>query len=100
MACVAIVDYKAGNNRSVAKAFEAVGGEPIITDKKEDLCKADRIVLPGVGAFGDGMLNLQRLGLLETLGDEVLCRKIGAFPRSVYCGKRICRCGLKHFSFH
>lgn len=52
---IAIIDYGMGNLRSVQKAFEFLGYEAIITDKTEIISKADKIVLPGVGAFKDAM---------------------------------------------
>lgn len=59
---IAIIDCGLGNLRSVANAFEAVGNPAQITSDPSDLVTADRIVLPGVGAFGDGMSNLRRGG--------------------------------------
>ncbi len=49
---VTIIDYGIGNLRSIEKAFEAVGGEVLRTDRADDLVRAERLVLPGVGAFG------------------------------------------------
>lgn len=76
---VVIVDYGSGNLRSAAKAFERVvrengsGHQVIVSSDPEDLKKADRIVLPGVGAFGDCKRGLSNLpGMLDTLSDEVL----------------------------
>ena len=70
---VAIIDYGSGNLRSAAKAFEHVGGhEVLVTSRGEDVRRADRIVLPGVGAFGDcrrGLLALD--GMLEVLEETV-----------------------------
>src|SRR5688572_28138271 len=60
---VAIVDYGLGNLFNVQRAFEAVGAQATITSKAADLEAAESIVLPGVGAFGEGMQNLDRLGL-------------------------------------
>jgi glutamine amidotransferase len=60
-----------GNLRSVANAFEAIGNPAEITAEPEDLRSADGIVLPGVGAFGDGMQNLEERGFLEVLETEV-----------------------------
>lgn len=70
-----IIDYKMGNIRSVAKAFEILGADAIISNKIEDLKKAERLVLPGVGAFSDGMKNLKELGLMESLNEEVIKNK-------------------------
>ena len=72
---IAIIDYGAGNLRSVASAFEAIGQHPLITNQPGDLSKAAAIVLPGVGAFGDGMESLRRVGLIEALQEEVLGKK-------------------------
>jgi glutamine amidotransferase len=72
---IAIVDYGMGNLRSVAKAFEALGADAVVSSRAEDFAKAERIVLPGVGAFGEGMKNLARLGLDAMLRDEVISAK-------------------------
>lgn len=63
MSRVAIVDYGMCNLDSVARAVEECGGAPVVTDRVEDLGTADRIILPGVGAFPDGMHNLRERGL-------------------------------------
>ena len=55
---ITIIDYGMGNLRSVAKAFEKIGAQVRVSSSVEDLRNADRIVLPGQGAFGDGMKNL------------------------------------------
>ncbi|ACN98514.1 imidazole glycerol phosphate synthase subunit HisH [Sulfurihydrogenibium azorense] len=60
---IALVDYGMGNLRSVEKALEKVGFNVLRTSNPEDLDKADAIVVPGVGAFGDAIHNLERLGL-------------------------------------
>ena len=72
MTRVAIVDYGMGNLSSVASAFRALHAEVTVSDRVEDLRDADRIVLPGVGAFGEGMRNLVERGLVEALAEEVL----------------------------
>ena len=64
---VVIIDYGLGNLRSVAGAVEKVGHKPLISNRVEDLEQADKLILPGVGAFGDGMANLRSLGLVEPL---------------------------------
>ena len=58
----------------MAKAIEYVGGEPIVTSSEADLRRADRIVLPGVGAFGEAMTMLRASGLVDALEEEVLGR--------------------------
>lgn len=68
---VAIIDYGMGNLRSVANAFAALGGEPEVVTRPEQLADAERIVLPGVGAFADGMRNLREGGWDEALEEEV-----------------------------
>ncbi|HLC76277.1 MAG TPA: imidazole glycerol phosphate synthase subunit HisH [Candidatus Peribacterales bacterium] len=68
---IAIVDYGIGNLRSIAKGFEEVGGDVIVTNDHEAIRNADRIVLPGVGAFGDGMKNIRERGLDVLLTEEV-----------------------------
>ena len=69
---VAIVDYGMCNLDSVRRAFEEVGARPFVTDDPGDLDAADRIVLPGVGAFPDAMHNLRARGLDEALAKQVL----------------------------
>lgn len=64
---IAIIDYGAGNLRSVQKAFEAVGAEAAVTADRAEIDAADGVVLPGVGAFGDCMHSIQSSGLEETV---------------------------------
>lgn len=59
----AIIDYDAGNLRSVEKALQALGEETVITRDRDRILAADRVILPGVGAFGDAMEKLQQYGL-------------------------------------
>ena len=59
----ALIDYDAGNMRSVEKALRALGDEPVITRDRETLLRADRVILPGVGAFRDCRNNLVNYGL-------------------------------------
>ena len=61
---IAIVDYGMGNLRSVQKAFEAVGHQAVVTRDARAIGDASHVVLPGVGAFGDCMENLDRSGLI------------------------------------
>src|SRR5687768_17415095 len=69
---VAIVDYHLCNVDSVKRAFETLGAKAFITDVPADLQAADRIVLPGVGAFPDAMRNLHDRGLDDALAQQVL----------------------------
>ena len=69
---IAVIDYGMGNLRSVTNALRALGSKPLITTDPEDLKSADAIILPGVGAFGDGMRNLRDGGWVEPLEGQVL----------------------------
>lgn len=64
---IAIIDYGMGNLRSVQKGFEKIGTEAIVTDDPQVVLQADRIVLPGVGAFRDCMHNLEQGGFVEPI---------------------------------
>lgn len=64
---IVIIDYGMGNLHSVSKAVEAVGAVPIVTADKKIIAAAEKIILPGVGAFGDCMKNLQATGLVPDL---------------------------------
>jgi len=64
---VTIVDYGMGNLRSVAKACEACGAQTSLATRPEQVAQAERLVLPGVGSFGDAMRALDRQGLVEPL---------------------------------
>ena len=68
---IAILDYGAGNLRSVAKALETVGANPVITDDPRIFSSADGLVVPGQGSAVDAMKNLHRLGLVEPLREYV-----------------------------
>lgn len=69
---IGIIDYGLGNLRSVAGAVERLGREPLVTSRILDLERAEKLILPGVGAFRDGMANLERLGLVEALTRMVI----------------------------
>jgi len=60
-----------GNLRSVEKALESVGGRPVISENPDVVRKAGRLILPGVGAFGDAMENLRRGGMDAAVRDAV-----------------------------
>ena len=72
---IAIVDYGLGNLFSVRKAFEYLGAEAKITSDVSEIRAAERVVLPGVGAFGDGMNNLKERKLDTALHDAVIKEK-------------------------
>ncbi|MDD6212014.1 MAG: imidazole glycerol phosphate synthase subunit HisH [Clostridiales bacterium] len=72
---IAIVDYDAGNLKSVEKALVSLGKDPVITRDPAVILGAEKVILPGVGSFGDAMENLHKFGLVDTLR-EVAKRKI------------------------
>lgn len=72
---IAIIDYDAGNIKSVEKALNFLGEEAIITRDRDEILKSDKVILPGVGAFGDAMEKLHQYGLVETI-QEVVKREI------------------------
>ena len=72
---VAIIDYDAGNIKSVEKALHVLGYEAVITRDRETLFAADHVILPGVGAFGDAMEKLHTYGLVDVIR-EVVDRQI------------------------
>lgn len=64
---IAIIDYDAGNIKSVEKALIALGEQAKLTREPEEILAADGVILPGVGAFGDAMERLEGYGLVETI---------------------------------
>jgi glutamine amidotransferase len=72
---IAVVDYGSGNLTSVRHALATVGANAVVTNDPKELERADRIVLPGVGAFGECMRKLQASGVVDTLKREVLEKK-------------------------
>lgn len=67
---IAIIDYGMGNLKSVYNALKKIGAECEITSDKEEIRKADKLILPGVGAFKDCMDNLRRENLVEVIREE------------------------------
>ena len=63
---IAIIDYGAGNLHSVKNALDFLNAESIVTGDSETILNADKVILPGVGAFGDAMKCLEKSGLVET----------------------------------
>lgn len=72
---VLVVDYGLGNLRSVKGAVEKLGHEAIISNDTSEALRADKIILPGVGAFGDGMDNLRKMNWVPKLEEAVLGKK-------------------------
>lgn len=68
---IALIDYDAGNIKSVEKAFQSLGKEVVLTRDPDVLKRADHVVLPGVGSFGDAMENLNRYHLVPVIHEIV-----------------------------
>ena len=68
---IAILDYDAGNIKSVEKAMLLLGQDVTVTRKRETILKADKVILPGVGAFGDAMGKILQYGLYEVIHEVV-----------------------------
>ncbi len=72
---VAIIDYGAGNLFSLASSLKHIGAEAVITSDTDEIRKADRMILPGVGAFGDAAAELKARGLDTVIKEEALSGK-------------------------
>ncbi|HXS38214.1 MAG TPA: imidazole glycerol phosphate synthase subunit HisH [Flavipsychrobacter sp.] len=72
---VCIIDYGLGNLGSLQNMLKRIDSSVIISSAKDDIAKADKLILPGVGTFDTGVTNLNSLGLIEILNDEVLEKK-------------------------
>ena len=68
---VTVIDYDAGNIKSVEKAFQYLGQEVRITRDRDELLEASHVILPGVGSFGDAMRHLKEYRLIQTIYDVV-----------------------------
>lgn len=64
---IAVIDYDAGNLKSVEKALTALGEKPAVSRDKDVILSADKVILPGVGSFGDAMEKLHQYGLVEVI---------------------------------
>lgn len=73
---ICIIDYGMGNLRSVEKKLHKLGAEVVISDNQETIDNSDKLVLPGVGHFKNGIDNLKRLDLLDLLNERVLNQKV------------------------
>ena len=69
---IVIVDYGMGNLRSVQKGFEKAGSSAVISGDPEVVARADKVVLPGVGAFQDAMAELERCQLVDPLREAIV----------------------------
>lgn len=72
---IAVIDYGAGNIRSVYKALKHIGCECVITRDKDEIMNADGAVLPGVGSFGDTMDTMNSYGIKDTVIEYINCEK-------------------------
>ncbi len=72
---IAIIDYGMGNIHSVQKALETRGAKVAVTSDPARIKKADKLVLPGVGAFGDAMAELRKRGLLSAIAEHIQDKK-------------------------
>lgn len=72
---IAIIDYGMGNIHSVRKALEILGGDTVVTNKPKDIQAAQKLVLPGVGAFEDAISELKRQGLVSPIKEGLKKRK-------------------------
>jgi len=68
---IAIIDYDAGNIKSVEKALQKLGADVVITKEPKTILDAEKVILPGVGAFGDAMSNLKKYGLDDVIHQVV-----------------------------
>ena len=72
---IAIIDYGVGNLFSLKSSFNAIGYQTIVTGDKEVIKKADKLILPGVGAFGDASKKLKESGLDKVIKEQVALNK-------------------------
>jgi len=72
---IAVIDCGISNLKSVVNALEFLGADVFIAKKAGDLAKAEKIILPGVGTFSEGMKNLKKMKLIEPLEQEILEKK-------------------------
>ena len=72
---ITIIDYKTGNLGSIQNILKRIGEQSVVTSDKNEIAKATKLVLPGVGAFDTGMRNLNDLGLVEVLNEKVINEK-------------------------
>ena len=68
---ICVIDYGAGNLKSVSNALNYIGAENKVSADRDEILAADKILLPGVGAFGDAMASLKKYGLVNTVYDAV-----------------------------
>lgn len=72
---IAIIDYGLGNLGSIANMLKVIGEKSLITSDEDEIRKADKLILPGVGAFDAGMANLSRKNLVEVIKEQALSER-------------------------
>ena len=92
---VTIIDYGLSNLLSVQHAFAHFGAETLVTGKAEDVLAADALVLPGVGAFKDGMAGLEKLGLIEPIRQKAAAAAHGSVVGCQFHPEKSGKVGLK-----
>lgn len=93
----AIIDYGLGNVFSIKRALHYIGASPLITDRAEDIISAERIILPGVGAFGDAMKKLRDKGLDKVI---VKCASSGKPILGICLGMQLLMTTSEEFGHH
>ena len=79
---IAIIDYDAGNLKSVEKALNYLGQETVVSRDREVILAADKVILPGVGSFGDAMGKLKKYDLIDYLNRDFVFNIIKNFKES------------------
>lgn len=72
---ITIIDYNAGNIKSIQNMLKRIGAKSIISSSAEEIAQAEKLILPGVGSFDYGMKHLQQSGLIEILNEKVISNK-------------------------
>lgn len=72
---ITIIDYNAGNIKSIQNMLKRIGAKSIISSSAEEIAQAEKLILPGVGSFDYGMKHLQQSGLIEILNEKVINNK-------------------------
>lgn len=74
---IVIIDYGLGNLASIKNMFKRIGNKDVVISSEKDvIAKADKIILPGVGSFDNGMIHLKKYDLIETLSRKALEEKV------------------------
>ena len=73
---IAIIDYDAGNLKSVEKALQSIGEDTIVSRDREEILRADKVILPGVGSFGDAMPKAESHFLVSVLDCSFCLREV------------------------